>query len=183
MEVDPQWKRGIRIQSENKNQTVSLNENDETILKPMSWRHVDNSYRKRQSTQLYLVLNIGQIEIENILFLESKKNIILKNSKFTKIIYSDVHMILNSLYVEVGERIKIEERSGNVFYLENRILCHYNECHNIQKNKTFSFIHGLKMYMNEINTSTSTSTSTILKISGVWETETNIGLTFKFLSE
>ena len=45
-----------------------------------------------------IILGISQIEIKNIMFLETKKNIII-DGNFTKLIYADNNVSVNGIFV------------------------------------------------------------------------------------
>ena len=47
---------------------------------------------------MLLVFNTNDIVIDNVFFLETRKNIIL-DGKFTKIIYSDENLVMNGIYM------------------------------------------------------------------------------------
>jgi hypothetical protein len=149
-----------------------------------------------------IVLKNNHILIENLFFSDTKKNIII-DGFFTKIIYSDNDTSINGLYIDFPIIFNKDEKNNhknlilfNAYYylnstiikqigeLEIQILEYYNTYSHISK-KIIPSLYNLllngkiKLYSNtelDIN-----NVFLFLKISGVWETDDNIGITFKFL--
>jgi hypothetical protein len=125
-----------------------------------------------------LVLDENNYNINNIFFYEPVKNTVMDDSKFIRIIYSDEHVILNGIYLKLDINnsdniVKLLDR------LEKDILDKYKiNKNNINKNRCLKIQEQLQFLINK----NSTSKSIILKISGIWETNLTIGLTYKFLS-
>ena len=149
-----------------------------------------------------LVLNNGNINIENIHFLDSKKNIII-DGNFTKILYSDDDVSINGIYMVCPIIFNKEDKSikstlsfhihnpsnidfiKKMAHLENQILQYYNTTSITSKKINASLYTQLmsgkiKIYSNYIDID-SLQSVIILKISGVWETNYEIGITYKFL--
>lgn len=149
-----------------------------------------------------LVLNNGNINIENIHFLDSKKNIII-DGNFTKILYSDDDVSINGIYMVCPIIFNKEDKSikstlsfhihnpsnidfiKKMAHLENQILQYYNTTSITSKKINASLYAQLmsgkiKIYSNYIDID-SLQSVIILKISGVWETNYEIGITYKFL--
>tara|TARA_R110002074_G_scaffold398569_1_gene590582 strand:+ start:175 stop:603 length:429 start_codon:yes stop_codon:yes gene_type:complete len=126
--------------------------------------------------------NIDNITYHNIFISESNKN---TTNNFIKIFYSNNIFFLNSIY------IKLE--INNLKFHNNKIL--FDSIYNIEKIKNLeSFI------LNNVNTNKEPVFKltnlldnnilkygyeiykyNILKISGIWETTENYGITFKIL--
>ena len=121
-----------------------------------------------------------------IYFLEPIKNIIINNSKFIIIIYSNNLLTLNGIYVmcniDIKNNFNNEELLLYIINLEDHILSKYSKqkIHNYKIreyfNNNFININFDKYYNNKSNI-----VKYILKISGIWESNNNIGITFKFL--
>ena len=144
-------------------------------------------------------LNLNDIKKYNVSFLEPKKNVIM-NGFFTKINFLNELLTMNGIYIyipikhytfdshDTKEYIKFNFKDNNLsdfFIFESNILDYYNECHNCTKNKklllTTQLQNGyMKYYKNNVNLNTSDVFFT-LKISGVWESDIHIGLTYKLL--
>ncbi len=125
-----------------------------------------------------LVLDENNYNINNIFFYEPVKNTVMDDSKFIRIIYSDEHVILNGIYLKLDI-----DNSNNIVKLldklEKDILYKYKiNKNNINKNQCIKIQEQLQFLINK----NSTNKNIILKISGIWETNLVIGLTYKFLS-
>ena len=149
-----------------------------------------------------LVLNSGNINIENIHFLDPKKNIII-DGNFTKILYADDDVSINGIYILCPIVFNKDDKTikstlsfqpnhpinmefiKKMSYLENQILQYYNTI-SISPKKINSSLYNqlisgkIKIYSNYIDIDLSQSII-ILKISGVWETNYEIGITYKLL--
>jgi predicted nucleotidyltransferase len=107
------------------------------------------------------VMSLAQFKIENIFLLEKKDNIII-DGYFTKIIYSNNYITLNGIYLKINLNDKI-------YNIENMILEYYRSVTNSNKKCYLSIYKQLKFR------------TVILKISGIWENSDSYGLTYKFL--
>jgi hypothetical protein len=142
-----------------------------------------------------LVKSINQYSEDNIYFCEPIKNNVMNEGKFIRILYSTHNLVLNGIYLLVH----INDITCDKYY--NKYKCNFNTLHNkdiIDNIKTIEEnilrkieikkIPQLKIYeqlkngniklFNEVNKS---FCSFILKISGIWETQFNYGLTYKFI--
>ena len=144
-----------------------------------------------------IVLTKHQFNKKNIYFYEPIENTIIENSKFIKIIYSNEHLILNGLFILLNLNIKnienyfkkvklnydIQENKDilyNIYQIEREILNSYEKsC----KKKIYNIFETLNTgYIKIYPINDSTIENIILKISGIWESESEYGLTFKFLT-
>ena len=142
-----------------------------------------------------LVKSISQYNEDNIYFCEPIKNNVMNEGKFIRILYSTHNIVLNGIYL----LIHINDITCDKYY--NKYKCNFNTLHNkdiieniktieenILKKIEIKKIPQLKIYeqlrngniklFNEVNKS---FCSFILKISGIWETQFNYGLTYKFI--
>jgi hypothetical protein len=145
-----------------------------------------------------ILLSINEFEIENIIILESKENLVI-NGVFNKMLYSNSYFTMNGIFIYFpiinydiqffnGKNIvyfNIEENYNLIFNfskLENDILHFYIKSKDIQ-NKTIinSFEKHLKNGMIKIYKSTFSKKKFYIKISGVWETSSDIGITYKLI--
>lgn len=120
---------------------------------------------------------------EEIYFLEPIKNIIINNSKFIRIIYSDNLFTLNGIYILLNLSPNFIDNNGLYIYIQNLekyILEKFSKSR-IRINKLSEFFY--QNFASNINNEISIEEKTkyILKISGIWEANNNIGLTFKFI--
>lgn len=130
-----------------------------------------------------IALSAKDITIDDIFFLDPIKNIIINNSKFIRIIYSNNLLTLNGIYLICN--IDNKDKSNNhglllyIQSLEDNILNKFSK----EKIKNYK----IREYFNNnfINTDCTKDqekyTKYILKISGIWDASNNVGLTFKFL--
>lgn len=130
-----------------------------------------------------IAITAKDLSIDDVFFLDPIKNIIINNSKFIRIIYSNNLLTLNGIYLICNIDNKDNNNNkGLLLYiqkLEDNILNKFSK----EKIKNYK----IRDYFNNIfiNTDYSkcqeTYTKYILKISGIWDASNNIGLTFKFL--
>jgi len=129
-----------------------------------------------------LVLDETNYNINNIFFYEPVKNTIMDDSKFIRIIYSDEHVILNGLYL----KIDIENNSNVLNFLdktERKILNMYKiNKNNVNKNQCIKIQEQIQILINKnILNKNILNKNIIIKISGIWETNLMMGLTFKLI--
>lgn len=126
-----------------------------------------------------LILNLNDISYKNIFFNDSIKNTIINNSNFIKIIYSNNIFILNGLYIKISLYYKSQnlEIMNYIHNLEKYILTTYNNV----KIHNYKLREQLKFLISKLNNSNKNIFNYILKISGIWETDSIIGVTYKFL--
>lgn len=151
-----------------------------------------------------IVFDISTFQLINLIFLESKRNIIMDGT-FTKIIYSNQSLSLNSIYFYLPIEIQSIDKIGNKYFLkfypssvinmpivqelskiEYKIIEYYKQINNIQKKTTCLLtkqLYGgnLKIYRdyNDYNSKLNKNIQYIIKISGIWETYNEIGITYK----
>jgi hypothetical protein len=142
-----------------------------------------------------IVKNINQYDEDNIYFCEPIKNNIMNEGKFIRILYSTHNVVLNGIYL----LITLNDITCDKYY--NKYRCNFNVNNNkdiidnlkiieenILKKIEIKKMPQLKIYeqlkngniklFNDVNKSVG---SFILKISGIWETQFNYGLTYKFI--
>ena len=142
-----------------------------------------------------IVKNINQYNENNIFFCEPIKNNIMNDGNFIRILYSTHNILLNGIYL----LIKINDVTCEKYY--NKYRCGFNPNNhkdiidnikiieeNILKKLDIKKIPQLKI--NEqlkngniklFNIIDEENCSFIIKISGIWETQNNYGLTYKFI--
>jgi len=146
---------------------------------------------------MYIIHNINNINIKDIYFGDSIKNTVLINGKFTRLLYSTSLYILNTLLLQ----IKMTDLSIENIY--NKYKCIYSVDKNMQYIKKIEYlekkilekivskkkrVYNIKnqLYSGCIKLFTNSpiqqnKTEMVLKISGVWETYDEIGITYKFM--
>ena len=146
---------------------------------------------------MFIVQNINDINCHNIYFSESIKNTVLLNAKFYRILYSTSLYILNTIILNIKLYNVTIEQSFNKYkcsypieknisyirqleHLERRIL----DMIDTKKNRIYNITTQLNSGMIKLFTNTNEIKSkleVVLKISGIWETEREIGITYKFM--
>jgi len=143
-----------------------------------------------------LVKQIEQYNNKNIFFCEPIKNNIMNNGAFIRILYSTPNMILNGVYLLLNFNDIICEKYYNKYKCIFNISNHKDIIDNIKiieeeilkKYKTnmlpsFKIYEQLKSGFIKVfsDIGNKQQCSFILKISGIWETQQNYGLTYKFV--
>lgn len=123
-----------------------------------------------------LIINLENISTNNVFFYEQVKNTILDNSYFIRIIYSNEDLILNGIYILIDLNKPINQISEEIDNLEKDILYKFkkDKIHSKKIKENFLYLANKNNNLN--------NKIMILKISGIWETFNNIGLTFKYVS-
>jgi hypothetical protein len=147
------------------------------------------------------ILNPSTFSLSDIFIADKKRNILI-NGHFTKVLYSNQHIVLNSIYYNVAliagvvsqnnERFLVYDtnimQNTNVIRelseIETRLLEYYKQFYNLSVNISTSIekrLHGgkLKLYCDDSVVITP-DTKIAIKISGIWETAYEIGLAIKF---
>ena len=143
-----------------------------------------------------LVKSIEQYNDKNTFFCEPIKNNIMSEGNFIRILYSTQHFILNGIYL----LINLNDITCEKFY--SKYKCNFNisvhkeiidklkqieeqllKKYNTNKIASYKIYEQLKSGFIKIFTDVGNRSqcSFILKISGIWETQYNYGLTYKFL--
>ena len=146
---------------------------------------------------MIIVKNINQYNEDNVYFLDPIKNNIMNNGNFIRIIYSTSLFILNGIYINLN----LNYTSVDKYY--NKYKCSFDifQCKElieklrlieeglIKKASILEKIPQFKIYEQLKNgnikvfseTSDKIGNTFLLKIAGIWETQTEYGLTYKFL--
>ena len=146
-----------------------------------------------------VVLREDQYNIANIYYSEAIQNIIMENSSIIKLIYSNHNIMTTGLFLLVAlknttkelyfKKIKITyDINANLtllnrlYEIETEILEKYNS-NKKQKKIIYDTLSGgsIKIFPNADEDIVKVNNSFILKISGIWENETEYGLTYKLL--
>ena len=144
-----------------------------------------------------LVKLIEQYNNNNLFFCEPIKNNIMNNGNFIRIIYSTSFFILNGIYIT----IQINYTSVDKYY--NKFKCSFDtnqykelieklkiiERGLLKKSGILGKIPQYKIYEQLKNSNIKVFSDSfdkigntfLLKIAGIWETDTEYGLTYKFI--
>lgn len=156
-----------------------------------------------------LILPLNEYNSKNVFFLESVKNNVVELSNFIRIIYSNSHFMLNSVIFEVDINIfHIEKYFNKYKYLFNlqldKNLLFINTISKIEKdllgilNNSLSSLLSkkpvykiqeqlacgyIKIHNEDIGTGLYKNKNIYIKISGIWESDIEYGIIFKFLAQ
>lgn len=144
-------------------------------------------------------LNLQNYDAKNFYFFDSKPNHIIDGT-FSKIMYTDKSFTMNGLYIYIPLKItstqKIDNNKYNIFIdidenilnllkrMEIELLYSYSYTKQIKKecdNGLFRQLIQKKIRIYESFNRNIQDSYFLLKISGVWESETKYGITHKFL--
>ena len=144
-----------------------------------------------------IVKNIYQYNEDYVYFCEPIKNNIMNNGNFIRIIYSTSFFLLNGIYIT----IQINYTSVDKYY--NKFKCSFDtnqykelieklkiiERGLLKKSGILGKIPQYKIYEQLKNSNIKVFSDSfdkigntfLLKIAGIWETDTEYGLTYKFI--
>jgi hypothetical protein len=148
-----------------------------------------------------IAYKLDQLNLQNLFFMDSKKNIIM-DGKFTKLLYSDNIITTNGISIIIPFHNTTIDKTYNktmlkfqttdplngklcneLAWIEKYILDYYKQLTSTVKSTTTTLNDhmkngNVKIYRdsNSINVK-----HVILKISGIWEDQNHIGLTYKFM--
>jgi len=144
-----------------------------------------------------IVKRIDQYDENNLFFCDPIKNNVMNDGNFIRILYSTPCFTLNGIYLLVTlhdimcEKYYLKYRCtfnvnyhkdtiDNIKVIEEDILKKYEIKDKVAQFKINEQLRNgnIKIFSDVSNRSTS---SFILKISGIWETQYNYGLTYKFI--
>lgn len=144
-----------------------------------------------------IVKQIDQYDENNVFFCEPIKNNIMTEGSFIRIIYSTHNVVLNGIYLLITlndvtcEKYYTKYRCNfnvinhksiidNIKIIEENLLKKFEINNKIPQHKIYEQLQNgnIKIFTDIGNKQTS---SFILKISGIWETQYNYGLTYKFI--
>ena len=140
---------------------------------------------------MILVNTIEQYNNNNVFFCEPIKNNIMNDGNFIRILYSSENITLNGVYIAINLYDIICENYYNKYKCLFNVVTHKDIIDKIKKMlkkyrtskiplfKIYEQIKSgyIKVFSDVTNRQNS---SFILKISGIWETQHNYGLTYKF---
>lgn len=145
---------------------------------------------------------IEKINTNHIIICDPIKNSIMQHSNFYKIVYSNELLSLNGLYVlfnlkninqnkdkilfNYSDNKFIVDKIANLeVYILNLINSNKNRIYKITELLTNGYIkycyNDNSINNTSFNNFSNVNKSLIIKISGLWETKDNIGVTFKII--
>jgi len=145
-----------------------------------------------------LVIDIDQFNSNYVHFQESVKNTIMDDSNFIRILYSNNLFILNGIFLKVNIKISHIDKYFNKYkwafnydinkniiekisIIERTILQMINISNKCATYRISEQLHNenIKLFTNSV--SPKLENEFILKISGIWENDTEYGITYKFI--
>ena len=143
---------------------------------------------------MLLLLHQSDFSVKNVCFLEKKMNMIM-DGYFTKIVFTNPFMTMNGLFFQLP--IKKSIYSKSLYFLQFDPVCHkdlitqmsiiekqliqyYISFYKVQKTPVYTLKTQLqngsiKYYKNSVGG------LLYIKISGIWENPTEVGITFKII--
>ena len=140
-------------------------------------------------------LNKENYSIDNVYFYDPIKNSVIENSNFIRIIYSNSSVSINGIFIKIefdfiNKTNDFTKQKIIINPYDNQKIINYIktieydiiEKINIKNKKNIYKIYEQLMsgYIKNIDNNNYTN-NFILKISGLWESEKEYGLTFKFI--
>ena len=149
-----------------------------------------------------IILDPSTFSLSEIFLADKKRNILI-NGHFTKILYSNHHLVLNSIYYHISMASSSISTIDNDMFMqydvcnghnicmikeladiEYKLLDYYKHFYNLTANISTSIEKRLqygkiKLYCEDSNSITPNA-QIVIKISGIWETAHEIGLAIKF---
>ena len=152
--------------------------------------------------------DIDNINYNNVIICDPIKNSVIQHSNFYKVIYSNKYISFNGLYILFKLEKNNSSKDYMSFDIEqnkeiidklHKLECYIFSLCNVDKHKTYKLKELLqngyiKYNYNDIDLSPNTKNLSfmepnsnlytnffILKISGLWETKENMGITFKII--
>jgi len=153
-----------------------------------------------------IIIDINKFNKENIYFNDPVKNTIIANSTFRRILYSTNYVTLNNLQflinvknvkmVKFYQKFKcyLNESDNNIkntvtqlVNIENNLLQKINNYNKIPKYSLLEQVRSgfIKCCHDEEDDKINDNVSSLnihFKISGIWESETEFGVTYKIIS-
>ena len=145
-----------------------------------------------------IVKDMDQFDKKNIYFTEPIKNNIINNGLFVRILYSTPFFVINGIHILFSLSNVTIEKYFNKYKCIFNVDSHINLIHKIKLLeetiiKKFNFRYknkipqyklfeqikngNIKIFTDNLNENTNMY---ILKISGIWYTDTHYGITYKF---
>jgi hypothetical protein len=147
---------------------------------------------------MYIVLGIDDFNINSIFYQEKVKNTVMDNSNFLRVNYSNELFVLNGIFIKFNLQLNMIEKSFNKYKClfdiktHNDIIVKFSAIERYMMDKHNSTMKtpiyriaeqlnsGFLKIFNEAECKE--NNDFILKIYGIWETDCEYGLTYKFIN-
>lgn len=147
---------------------------------------------------MYVVLDIADFNVNHIFYQDKVKNTVMDNSNFLRVNYSNNLFILNGIFIKFTLKVHTIEKSFNKYKCLFDIKTHSDliaQFSGIEKYMLDKYSAGRQTPIYRIaeqlnngflkifnEAECKESNEFILKIYGIWETECDYGLTYKFIN-
>jgi hypothetical protein len=147
---------------------------------------------------MYVVLDIADFNVNHIFYQDKVKNTVMDNSNFLRMNYSNNLFILNGIFIKFTLKVHTIEKSFNKYKCLFDIKTHSDliaQFSGIEKYMLDKYSAGRQTPIYRIaeqlnngflkifnEAECKESNEFILKIYGIWETECDYGLTYKFIN-
>ena len=150
-----------------------------------------------------IIIQSEKFNIDYLFFLQKVKNNVKQNSHFSRLIYSNEYFSLKNLYIPFTlENIQFKDQylKTNILFDEIQNQKNLQPIYDIERNMLQKYISDIdedldpnlgiynqcklnfiKIFKNNINITDKQNITIYIKISGIWQTTHNIGLTYKFI--
>ena len=131
-----------------------------------------------------IIISPQDFNIQHMFFTDTKNNIMMEGI-FRKIIYSNDAILLNGIFIEIP-KLFTKPNMQFFFELERQIIQNYKTLYNINKRENPTFqkqVENNTIRVYKERQSSYKPTIYIMKISGLWETATDYGLTYKIIEK
>lgn len=130
-----------------------------------------------------IIITPADFDIQHVFFTDTKNNIMMEGI-FKKIIYSNQCILLNGIFIEL-QKVFIKSNLQPFFDLEKSIIQNYKTLYGISKRENYTFQkqyeqNSIRIYKER---PLSLNTVYVMKISGIWETSTDFGMTYKIIEK
>lgn len=152
-----------------------------------------------------VILDIDTFNADNIYYIQNVKNNVKQNSYFSRIIYSTDHFSLKNIYFSINliNPTFKEQYLKTIIYFDEKD-CYLDKIYKIEREflqkyieyKTFNRSdeklipnysiynqcksNSIKIFKDNINYNDK-NINILIKISGIWQTDNNVGITYKFI--
>jgi hypothetical protein len=148
---------------------------------------------------MYIVIQLNNFNIKHVFYQSKIKNTMMENSNFIRIVYSNELFILNGIFIKFDLNLIVIEKSFNKY------KCLFDPFENIKTIESIGSVE--KQILEQINYTPlkkpiyriyeqlhngflkifndavcNDKNDFVLKIYGVWENDTEYGLTYKFIN-
>jgi hypothetical protein len=141
------------------------------------------------------IINLNQYNENCLFFCEPIKNNVMTEGEFSRIIYADTCVTMNSIFLKMPFNvtgvckyyskykytIELTNEINKIKQMEVNLVQKMNKHNKIPQHNIYDHLLGGCIKISDTPPTQLENTHIILKISGIWETETECGITYKFI--